>query len=199
MASGAAPAERLVEEGAWVGICGRDPERLETTQKRLIGLGGDVLAVQADVTRPQELAAFVDAAVDRWNRIDGLVNKAGRSAAGRIEQVTEEQWTGDLELKLLAAVRAVPGRTGRERPMAAPGGGIRPVDRSGQMRNSLPMAIFRLVGPAAPVNSPIWQPSCFRSGHRTSPAPRPIWTAARVQLPRSCPVGLPDTTLRGPP
>lgn len=119
---GAALAERLIEEGARVGICGRDPERLESTRNRLLGLGGDVLAVQADVTWPQELAQFVDAAVDRWNRIDGLVNNAGRSAAGRIEQVTDEQWTGDLELKLLAAVRAV--RLALPHLRAAGGGSI---------------------------------------------------------------------------
>jgi NAD(P)-dependent dehydrogenase (short-subunit alcohol dehydrogenase family) len=104
---GAALAQKLVEEGASVGICGRDPNRLETTRNRLVGLGGDVLAVQADVTRPEQLEYFVDAAAERWGRLDGLVNNAGRSSAGRVEQVTDQEWTGDLELKLLAAVRAV--------------------------------------------------------------------------------------------
>src|SRR4051794_22287399 len=80
---GAALAERLVEEGANVAVCGRDPERLEAARRQLSGRGGDVLAVRADVSRPDDLAGFVSAAAERWQRIDGLVNNAGRSAADR--------------------------------------------------------------------------------------------------------------------
>src|SRR3954451_3088867 len=103
---GAARAERLLEEGANVAICGRDPERLEAARMRLAGRGGDVLAVPADVTRVDDLTRFVTAAADRWQRIDGLVNNAGRSAAGRLEQLSDQDWSDDLELKVLAAVRA---------------------------------------------------------------------------------------------
>jgi NAD(P)-dependent dehydrogenase (short-subunit alcohol dehydrogenase family) len=104
---GAALAERLLEEGANVAVCGRDPERLEATRAKLATIGDRVLAVRADVTRPDELAGFVSAAVERWQRIDGLVNNAGRSASGGIEQISDEAWTADLDLKLLAAVRTV--------------------------------------------------------------------------------------------
>jgi NAD(P)-dependent dehydrogenase (short-subunit alcohol dehydrogenase family) len=41
--------------------------------------------VQADVTRVADLERFVDTAVARWGRLDGLVNNAGKSAAGRID------------------------------------------------------------------------------------------------------------------
>jgi NAD(P)-dependent dehydrogenase (short-subunit alcohol dehydrogenase family) len=103
---GAALAERLVEEGARVAVCGRDPERLEATRTRLADRGGDVLAVPADVTDPEQLERFVDAAVERWRRIDGLVNNAGRSAGAPVEQLSDAEWTSDLELKLLGSVRA---------------------------------------------------------------------------------------------
>ena len=102
---GAALAGRLVEEGARVAVCGRDPGRLAATEQRLKDSGGDALAVQADVTRPADLERFVEAAVGRWGRLDGLVNNAGRSAAGRIDQVGDDEWIGDLDLKVLAAVR----------------------------------------------------------------------------------------------
>ena len=42
----------LVEEGARVAVCGRDPDRLAATEQRLRDAGGDALAVQADVTQP---------------------------------------------------------------------------------------------------------------------------------------------------
>jgi NAD(P)-dependent dehydrogenase (short-subunit alcohol dehydrogenase family) len=104
---GAALAARLVEEGARVAVCGRDPGRLAATRSKLAELGGDVLAIEADVTRPEQLRKFVDAAVERWQRIDALVNNAGRSAGGPVEQLTDQDWTEDLELKLISAARAV--------------------------------------------------------------------------------------------
>jgi len=103
---GAALADRLVEEGGRVAVCGRDPGRLDATRDRLAEAGGDVLAVRADVTVPGEVEAFVGAAVDRWGRIDALVNNAGRSAAGRLVDVGDDSWAGDLDLKVVAAARA---------------------------------------------------------------------------------------------
>src|SRR6202041_2570725 len=119
---GAALADRLVEEGARVGVCGRDPGRLAATERRLVDAGGDALAVKAGVTSPADLERFVDAAVARWGRIDGLVNNAGQSAAGRIDQVSDDEWIADLELKVLAAVRCT--RLALPRLIAAGGGSI---------------------------------------------------------------------------
>jgi len=117
---GAALAARLVEEGSRVAVCGRDPERLAATEQRLRKAGGDVVAVQADVTSVADLERFVDAAVAQWGRLDGLVNNAGKSAAGPVDQISDEAWIADLNLKVLAAVRctrlAVPH-------LAAAGGG----------------------------------------------------------------------------
>ena len=98
---GAALADRLVEEGAWVAVCGRDPDRLAATEQRLRDAGGDALVVQADVTNLADLERFVDAAIARWGRLDGLVNNAGKSAAGRIDQVSDDEWIADLNLKVL--------------------------------------------------------------------------------------------------
>jgi NAD(P)-dependent dehydrogenase (short-subunit alcohol dehydrogenase family) len=119
---GAALADRLVEEGALVAVCGRDPRRLADTEQRLRDAGGDALAVQADVTKVPDLERFVGSAVFRWGRLDGLVNNAGKSAAGRIDQVSDEDWIADLELKVLAAVRCT--RLAVPHLVAAGGGAI---------------------------------------------------------------------------
>ncbi|MBW8825330.1 MAG: SDR family oxidoreductase [Acidobacteria bacterium] len=102
---GAALAGRLVEEGARVAVCGRDEERLASTATRLTALGGDALVIRADVTVPADIEAFVGAAVERWGRIDGLVNNAGKASGGPFESVSDDEWAGDLELKVMAAVR----------------------------------------------------------------------------------------------
>jgi NAD(P)-dependent dehydrogenase (short-subunit alcohol dehydrogenase family) len=144
---GAALADRLVEEGAHVAVCGRDPGRLGATEHRLRQAGGNVLAVQADVSQPADIGRFVGAAVDRWGRIDGLVNNAGRTAAGRVDQVSDEDWTDDLNLKVLGAVRcirlAVPH-------LAAAGGGsiVNVLATTGKAPrgNSLPTSASRAAG-----------------------------------------------------
>lgn len=99
---GAALASLLMEEGARVAVCGRDAERLVATRR---WLGDAALVVRADVTDPDEIGHLVEAAIERWGQIDGLVNNAGRSAAHRIEAVDDEAWLRDLDLKVVAAAR----------------------------------------------------------------------------------------------
>lgn len=102
---GLALADRLVAEGAAVAVCGRDPDRVNAAATLLSEAGGEVLARQADVTRPADLDAFVEAAIDRWGRIDGIVHNAGRAAGGPIQSFDDEAWESDFQLKLMAAVR----------------------------------------------------------------------------------------------
>jgi NAD(P)-dependent dehydrogenase (short-subunit alcohol dehydrogenase family) len=102
---GAALADLLVAEGARVAVCGRDVERVRATESRLLASGGDAVGVRADVSDPADLDRFVTTTVSRWGRIDGVVNNAGRSSAGGIEEVPDEEWQADYQLKVLAAVR----------------------------------------------------------------------------------------------
>ena len=102
---GLALATQLTTEGAAVAVCGRDQERLRAAEATITAAGGDVLARLADVTRANDLEAFVEAALARWGRIDGIVHNAGRASGGRIETIGDETWESDIELKLMAAVR----------------------------------------------------------------------------------------------
>jgi NAD(P)-dependent dehydrogenase (short-subunit alcohol dehydrogenase family) len=106
---GLALASQLVSEGASVAVCGRDEDRLRGAEAELSGVAtrgaGDVLALKADVARAEDLAVLVQAAVSRWNRIDGVVHNAGRASAGLLESVEDATWESDFQLKLMAAVR----------------------------------------------------------------------------------------------
>jgi NAD(P)-dependent dehydrogenase (short-subunit alcohol dehydrogenase family) len=102
---GLALAHRLIAEGAAVAICGRDQGRLDTARDGLTSQGGDVLALRADVEQAGDIEHFVDGAVGRWGKIDGIVHNAGRSAAGSLETNDDAVWEGDLQLKLMGAVR----------------------------------------------------------------------------------------------
>jgi NAD(P)-dependent dehydrogenase (short-subunit alcohol dehydrogenase family) len=102
---GLALALQLAAEGASVAVCGRDEERLHAAEAAVQAVGGDVLAQRADVSRVEDLEAFVDATVARWGRIDGVVHNAGRASGGPIEKIDDAAWESDIQLKLMAAVR----------------------------------------------------------------------------------------------
>jgi NAD(P)-dependent dehydrogenase (short-subunit alcohol dehydrogenase family) len=94
-------AQKLLDEGARVAICGRDEERLSNAQELL---GVAALCFQADVTNASELDGFIDATMSRFGRLDGAVNNAGKSAAETIASSTDERWRDDYELKVIAAL-----------------------------------------------------------------------------------------------
>jgi NAD(P)-dependent dehydrogenase (short-subunit alcohol dehydrogenase family) len=98
---GLALAQRLVDEGGHVAVCGRDAQRLARAQELL---GPDALCVQTDVTDAEQVDAFVDATLTRFGRLDGLVNNAGQTAASLIATSSDEQWRRDYELKVIAAL-----------------------------------------------------------------------------------------------
>jgi len=148
---GLALAELLVAEGARVAVCGRDQERVRATEARLREAGGEAggqaIAVAADVTVPADLDRLVSTTVNTWGRVDGIVNNAGRSSAGSIEAVSDEGWTDDLELKVMAAVRLV--RLTLPHLRAAGGGSIINVLNIGSKApgpTSLPTAASRAAG-----------------------------------------------------
>ncbi len=102
---GLALARQLTHEGASVAICGRDEERLAAAAATIGADGGDVLALRANVAQADDIQRFVHGAVERWGRIDGIVHNAGRHAAGPLESTDDATWEGDLQLKLMGAVR----------------------------------------------------------------------------------------------
>jgi 3-oxoacyl-[acyl-carrier protein] reductase len=79
---GAAAARLLVEEGARVALGSRRPEPIEALAAEL---GADrAVAVPMDVRRPQDNRRLVDAALERWGRLDSVVPNAGIGAYGSI-------------------------------------------------------------------------------------------------------------------
>jgi NAD(P)-dependent dehydrogenase (short-subunit alcohol dehydrogenase family) len=103
---GKAAAWRMALEGAAVTICARRKEVLDDAAEDIRSrTEGRVLAIQADVTVPQDIERVVNATVDQFGRLDILVNNAGQSAAGPFESVTDEDWQADFDLKLWASIR----------------------------------------------------------------------------------------------
>ena len=76
---GRACAELFASCGAAVAICDLRGDELAVVEKGITGRGGRVLALQTDVREAEATQAFVDAARERFGRIDVLVNNAGGS------------------------------------------------------------------------------------------------------------------------
>jgi NAD(P)-dependent dehydrogenase (short-subunit alcohol dehydrogenase family) len=101
---GRAVAELLVEEACRVAITGRDED---TLRRAVQELGGDerVLGIQGDMTRNEDIERAVGQTIERFGRIDVLVTCAGSSPGGLLENLSEEEWFGSLNLKFMGYVR----------------------------------------------------------------------------------------------
>jgi NAD(P)-dependent dehydrogenase (short-subunit alcohol dehydrogenase family) len=100
-------AKAALAAGNAVVATGRRPEAVE---QALGGAQDDVLVVKLDVTSPADAQAAVQAAVDRFGRIDVLVNNAGNFYAGFFEEITPEDFRAQIETTLfgpLNVTRAV--------------------------------------------------------------------------------------------
>jgi len=101
---GAATAEALARRGTHVVAVARRTELLGATVARCGRLGTDAFAVTADICAPEAPAAIVAAAIDRYGRIDALVNNAGIHAFGPAVDVTPDLAEQVFGTNFLAAV-----------------------------------------------------------------------------------------------
>lgn len=95
-------ASGLAAEGASVAICARRPEPLAQTEAALVATGASVFAAPCDVSDPAALDAFLEAAKQRFGRIDVLICNA--SGFGVTDD--EDGWAASLNVDVLASVRA---------------------------------------------------------------------------------------------
>ena len=103
---GKASALGLAQEGAHVAICARGTELLEEVAADIASkTGRTVLPIVADVGREEDVQRFVETAVQRFGRLDVLVNCAGSSPGGSLQRLTEAQWMESLNLKFMGYVR----------------------------------------------------------------------------------------------
>jgi 3-oxoacyl-[acyl-carrier protein] reductase len=101
---GRASAQALVDEGAKVAINSRDPERLRATAAEL---GGEVLALPADVTDPDAPRQLVAATVERFGGLHVLVANAGGPPKGRAIDVDDATLQAAIDANLLTSIRLV--------------------------------------------------------------------------------------------
>jgi NAD(P)-dependent dehydrogenase (short-subunit alcohol dehydrogenase family) len=99
---GLAIASRLVDEGAAVAIAGRDEAVLAKAAMALRERGGEVLAVQVDVSREEDIDRLVQKTVAWRNGIDIVVNNAGVADEAAFEAIELSNWNNVVAINLTA-------------------------------------------------------------------------------------------------
>ena len=101
---GRALAQAYAKEGASLVINSRSEESIRPVAEEAESSGAEVLALAADVSRGAEVEKLVDGAVQRFDRIDVLVNNAGLLGPRvPIEEYPEEEWRRVLDANLTAS------------------------------------------------------------------------------------------------
>src|SRR3982074_3686680 len=132
---GKAIAAELLAEGAQGAICSRNAAELEATAAQLresaragpagSGPARNVVALPCDVTDPVQVTEFMDAAASALGGggdggIDILVNNAGGGGRGRFDSLTDADWQGDFEVKVLSQIRCTRAALTRLRQSPGP-------------------------------------------------------------------------------
>jgi 3-oxoacyl-[acyl-carrier protein] reductase len=97
----------LANEGATVSICARNEKELNETAKEIkLTTGTNVLAIQTDLTRRDDIRRLVARTSETFERIDILVNNTGGPPEASFVETSENDWRDNINLLLMSAVTA---------------------------------------------------------------------------------------------
>ncbi len=102
---GRAAAVSLAREGASVLLLGRRSQTLASVATECERAGGRGESLALDVTAVDAGDRVLQACLERFGRIDALVNGAGTSAVRSLEQLTDDEWQAQWELHVMAPMR----------------------------------------------------------------------------------------------
>ncbi len=97
---GEAAARLLSAQGATVVLGARRIERLQKLADELNGGGGKAIAVETDVTQHEHLKALVNTAVEKYGRIDVMINNAGLMQQSPLDCLKVEEWDNMIDINI---------------------------------------------------------------------------------------------------
>jgi NAD(P)-dependent dehydrogenase (short-subunit alcohol dehydrogenase family) len=118
---GRAIAARLAAEGAAVAVADIDVAAAERAVDELAGAGATALAVACDVTDRRSVQAAVASVVERYGRLDVLVNNVGIALGTPLDEIDDDAWRRAGDATLPGAVRCV--QAALPHLLASPAGG----------------------------------------------------------------------------
>jgi uncharacterized protein len=103
---GSETARAFAEAGCRVAVCDRLVDRLESARERLEGCAGEVHMMLADVSDELQVRDFIEATVERWGRVDVLVNNAGYGLHKPFFKTSVEEVQAQLQTNYMGVVYA---------------------------------------------------------------------------------------------
>ena len=108
---GKAIASAFAREGASVVVSGRNKENLKNVVDEISKSAGNVLAVEADVAKPDDAKKLIDQTLEAFGRIDVLVNNAGITRDNLLLRLSEDDWDTVLDTNLKGAFNCIKAST----------------------------------------------------------------------------------------
>jgi len=97
---GEAAARHLAKNGAIVVLGARRTDRIEALANEITGQGGKAFAVTMDVTKLDQVIKLVDTAVEKFGRIDVMVNNAGLMQQSHLERFKVDEWNNMIDINI---------------------------------------------------------------------------------------------------
>jgi NADP-dependent 3-hydroxy acid dehydrogenase YdfG len=104
---GEALAREAAAQGAAVVLAARRLDRLQRIAAELQQAGGQALPVACDVTRDGEVEVAVQAALDRFGRLDVVLANAGYAVSGALDQLQLDDYRRQMELNVFGVLRTI--------------------------------------------------------------------------------------------
>jgi uncharacterized protein len=109
-------ARAFADEGCRVAVCDRVEERLVSVRERLDGSAGEAFTMLADVSDELQVRGFVDETVERWGRVDVLVNNAAYGLHKPFFKTSVDEIQAQLQTNYMGVVHATKAALGHMVP-----------------------------------------------------------------------------------
>ncbi|HDR2478860.1 TPA: SDR family oxidoreductase, partial [Enterobacter ludwigii] len=104
---GEAAARYLAEKGAKVVMAARRIDRIEAIASELQKQNKEAIAVATDVTKLDDVNNLIETAVNKFGRVDVLINNAGLMPLSRLEQRNVDEWNQMIDVNLRGVLHGI--------------------------------------------------------------------------------------------
>ncbi|WP_430468174.1 SDR family oxidoreductase [Winogradskyella ouciana] len=104
---GEATAKKLSQDGAKVVLMARSEDKLKTLKQDIENNKGEALVVSGDVTKSDDFKNAVQQTVDKFGKVDGLINNAGLMPLSFVEKLKTDEWEQMVDVNIKGVLNGV--------------------------------------------------------------------------------------------